>query len=937
MAKKSLLLVDGDVRSLRVLEVSLRKAGYNLATCGSADQALATLEYATPDLILSDTRLPGMDGFGLVEALRKNPDWAAIPIMFLSSDTSVESKVRGLQLGVEDYLTKPIYTKEILARIHLALNRRERDSFARGRSSLSKTRFTGSLEDMGLVDLLQTIDVSRKSGVLELRSSQGHGTIEFRDGQILDAELGRLHGERAVYRLLLWNEGDFDIEFRPVRTEARITTPTTGLLMEGMRRVDEWGRLLEQVPPLDATLEVVDTELLPRLAEIPDELNPILRSIDGRRTLAEVLDLVEGDDLQTLSSISKLFFEGVVQPRGTRTLRPGPSASEEMALVGVEPDAEGRANPDVFGAAVPQGGSIVPPPGQPTPSEPLMIPTIAAPKVPDPECVEPGTSPATHATAPSAKDPRRTLLGPGFDDATENLLAALDSPQALGAASPPSPAPLASTTPFSASGTATSPPPASSSSSAASTASEPPPGRSNKDREDPMAKKNKKNKGSERPEASKRVETRSVVPTSTQHKVEEAVKAESSAGRPQEARENEREEKRDEAASNVIQFPAQAKRTVTQVAVNDDVVHGQDEAPRDEAPRDEAPRDETQPRLKTEEDKAERKSEPSKSEPSKSEPSRGERARAAVDEEDEPRGREGRERRRKKSPMTESGQMRAIGTGEHAQVTEAFFSAPKTPTDHVHDDFADLQRSLEPMSAQSKQWMWGSLGILLVGSVLIGAYWYYQNVHMPQPVQLGQAGPVEMPRIGPLPSSESATEAAPTEAAPAEPTLAEAVTVVREEVPAEPANTEAPPTEAASSEPSPAAPTEVAAAPTPTPTPTPAGETYESVLAQAVAARGAARQIPLLERAIALNPNGADALARLSYIYVGRGGRANLEQARSYAERATAADPTNSQGWLVLGAARGELGDRVGARAAYQSCIERGQGRYVAECRAMLR
>ncbi|MFN7698168.1 MAG: DUF4388 domain-containing protein, partial [Deltaproteobacteria bacterium] len=292
MAKKSLLLVDGDVRSLRVLEVSLRKAGYNLTTCRAAKDALDALQYSTPDLILSDTRLPGMDGFGLVEALRLNTEWAAIPIMFLSSDATVESKVRGLQLGVEDYLTKPIYTKEILARIHLALNRRERDSFARGRTSTSKTRFTGSLADMGLVDLLQTIDVSRKSGVLDVRGPKGQGTVTFRDGQVLDAELGRIHGERAVYRLLLWNDGDFDIDFRPVRSEAKIVTPTTGLLMEGMRRVDEWGRLLEQLPPLGSILEVVDTELIPRLGELPDELNPILKAVDGSRSLEEVLDTV---------------------------------------------------------------------------------------------------------------------------------------------------------------------------------------------------------------------------------------------------------------------------------------------------------------------------------------------------------------------------------------------------------------------------------------------------------------------------------------------------------------------------------------------------------------------------------------------------------------------------------------------------------------------
>ncbi|MBX7196649.1 MAG: hypothetical protein K1X94_31645, partial [Sandaracinaceae bacterium] len=64
-------------------------------------------------------------------------------------------------------------------------------------------------------------------------------------------------------------------------------------------------------------------------------------------------------------------------------------------------------------------------------------------------------------------------------------------------------------------------------------------------------------------------------------------------------------------------------------------------------------------------------------------------------------------------------------------------------------------------------------------------------------------------------------------------------------------------------------------------------------------------------------------------------GRANMEQARTLAERATLADPTNSQAWLVLGAARSELGDRAGARAAFLARVERGTGRYVAECRAM--
>ena len=66
-----------------------------------------------------------------------------------------------------------------------------------------------------------------------------------------------------------------------------------------------------------------EEELASRLAELPDEINGILKVIDGQRSLEEVIDAVEGDDLNTLSTLSKLFFEGVIQPTGrSRTLRP---------------------------------------------------------------------------------------------------------------------------------------------------------------------------------------------------------------------------------------------------------------------------------------------------------------------------------------------------------------------------------------------------------------------------------------------------------------------------------------------------------------------------------------------------------------------------------------------------------------------------------------
>jgi CheY-like chemotaxis protein/tetratricopeptide (TPR) repeat protein len=329
--KQNLLLVDADPRSRRVLEVSLRKAGYSITAANDVHQALDMVMLSQPDLILADTRLGDVDGFQLVEKLRQRTDLADIPFIFLSSDTSLESKVRGLELGVE-YLTKPIYIKEVITRVNLELQRKARKGLEL-KTTTAKTRFSGSLTDMGLVDLLQTVDISRKSGVLYVITRVHRGAVYFRDGHVIDAEMGTsLRGEAALYRMLIWNEGSFEVEFRDVRRDATIAASTQALLMEGMRRVDEWGRLLEQLPPLDRVFDVSDNELVERLAEIPDEINLILRHFDGRKSLAQVVDAAGGDDLETLSAISKLYFEGLIFDTGQMPPEPGEEVEPEAKV-----------------------------------------------------------------------------------------------------------------------------------------------------------------------------------------------------------------------------------------------------------------------------------------------------------------------------------------------------------------------------------------------------------------------------------------------------------------------------------------------------------------------------------------------------------------------------------------------------------------------------
>ena len=311
VSKQSLLLVDGDVRSMRVLEVSLRKAGFSVTTAASVQDGMDKLELNAPDLIISETVFPDGDGFELRRRVRAAPDWSEIPFIFLTAEAAIENKIRGLELGVDDYLTKPIYIKEIVTRINILLQKRQRTRFEERRDG--RTRFAGRVSDMPVVDVIQTIEISRKSGVIQFVGERGRqATIYFRDGKVIDAESGALQGEDAVYRLLTWNEGEFEVVFRTVRRREVIATSSQGLLMEGMRRLDEWSRLLEQLPPLTHRFEIDTAELTVRLGDIPDDNNAILRLIDGKRTLLEVIDASATGDLECLQVISRLYFEDML-------------------------------------------------------------------------------------------------------------------------------------------------------------------------------------------------------------------------------------------------------------------------------------------------------------------------------------------------------------------------------------------------------------------------------------------------------------------------------------------------------------------------------------------------------------------------------------------------------------------------------------------------
>ena len=379
------------------MEVSLRKAGFTVTTAENGQDALEKCAIQPPDLILSDTRMPVMDGFELCRRLKEDSRFQATPFIFLTGEKSLEFKVKGLELGVEDYLTKPIYIKEIVTRVKILLQKRERERLGRKDQRAS---FAGNLADMGVVDLVQTLEMGRKTGALRVRDGSRTAAVWFRDGRIVDAELGGHSGEAAFYRLLNWQDGDFTIDFKPVDREDRIEIATQALLLEGMRRVDEWGRIVEQLPPLDGLFEIDYRALAERLADTPDDVNGVLRLLDGRRTLLQVIEEAGPDDLAAAGVVSRLFFDEIIRPARPpeESLAPEPGVLPAPPAPALRPEPEeadpGLAGVDWFAGPVAGRGPAL--------ARPAMAPS--APAAPPP-AVSPSPPPAA-ATA-TAESPRR--------------------------------------------------------------------------------------------------------------------------------------------------------------------------------------------------------------------------------------------------------------------------------------------------------------------------------------------------------------------------------------------------------------------------------------------------------------------------------------------------------------------------------------------------
>jgi two-component system, OmpR family, response regulator MtrA len=120
--KKNILVVDDEIGALTLIGIMLERGGFSVLKAKDATSALAVLDQNTPDMIILDVMMPGMDGIELCQVIRQRDDTGDTPVLILSARGDAESVMRGMSAGANDYLPKPILHHDLVAKVRSMLS-----------------------------------------------------------------------------------------------------------------------------------------------------------------------------------------------------------------------------------------------------------------------------------------------------------------------------------------------------------------------------------------------------------------------------------------------------------------------------------------------------------------------------------------------------------------------------------------------------------------------------------------------------------------------------------------------------------------------------------------------------------------------------------------------------------------------------------------------
>ena len=235
----TVLLVDDNPLILDLMRKALAPHAH-IETCADSTDALLQCISNPPGLVICDYRMPGLDGRQFVEKLRARPETRTVRVILMALKSDIDEKLRPLADTVEDFVAKPFYLTELVSQTKKVLERIYWEQ--KEQQAPQEGVIRGRLAEMNMIDLLQSLELGQKTCALTVTRNGEDCRMYFAEGKISHAELGSVVGDEAVYRVVGWPEGSFEIDFNSRSDQHTTTRSTQGLLMEALRLLDEQKR-----------------------------------------------------------------------------------------------------------------------------------------------------------------------------------------------------------------------------------------------------------------------------------------------------------------------------------------------------------------------------------------------------------------------------------------------------------------------------------------------------------------------------------------------------------------------------------------------------------------------------------------------------------------------------------------------------------------------
>ena len=204
-----ILIVDGDKISQRAIELALAANNYAIEWARDGDSAFDIMRRVRIDVVVADSQLSDMPGITLVRRAIELCGPAAPTFLFVSADRATTTKLGLLMVGASDFMVKPFIPDELRLRVQNSLEARRR---IRAETVRGVTGLAGDAEQVPIPDILTMLELTRKSGVLDISVGPTSGRVVLEDGRLTHAEVGNLVGEDAFFVLVQYNSGLYRFE-----------------------------------------------------------------------------------------------------------------------------------------------------------------------------------------------------------------------------------------------------------------------------------------------------------------------------------------------------------------------------------------------------------------------------------------------------------------------------------------------------------------------------------------------------------------------------------------------------------------------------------------------------------------------------------------------------------------------------------------------------